>query len=105
MPTSPLIRLFITRAVLGAAIGIAVLAVMIVFDMFGIGGFIARSRDSLLAVFILGLSFASMFAAVAISAAVLALARYEEPPPNSRLERWRKGGSGELPTDKPLPRS
>jgi hypothetical protein len=105
MPTSPLIRLFITRAALGAVIGLAVLGFFVVFDIFGMGGFIARSRDSLLALFILGLSFASMFAAVTISAAVLALARYDEPPPNSRLERWRKGGSAELPADKPLPRA
>jgi hypothetical protein len=98
----PLIRLFVTRAIIGAFVGLLVLAVVVVFDLFGIGGFIARSRHSLLALFILGISFASMFAAVVVSAAVLALARYDEPPPNSRLEQWRKGSSAELPVDKPL---
>ena len=100
----PLIRLFVTQSALGAAIGLGVLGVVLVFDLFGMGGFVARSRDSLLAVFILGLSFASMFAAVAVSAAVLRLARYDEPPPNSRLERWRRGESAELKADRPLPR-
>jgi len=100
----PLIRLFITRALAGAAVGLAVLAVVLALDLFGMGGFVARSRDSLLAVFILGLSFASMFAAVVISVSVLNLARYDEPPPNSRLERWRRGGTAALDTDRPLPR-
>jgi hypothetical protein len=99
----PLIRLFITHTALGAVIGLAVLAVVLAFDVYGMGGFVARSRDSLLAIFILGLSFASMFAAVTVSVAVLRLARYDEPPPNSRLERWRRGGSAELTADRPLP--
>jgi hypothetical protein len=100
----PLIRLFITHTALGAVIGLAILAVVLVLDLFGMGGFVARSRDSLLAIFILGLSFASMFAAVTVSVAVLRLARYDEPPPNSRLERWRRGESAELKADHPLPR-
>ena len=100
----PLIRLVITHAALGAATGLVVLAAVLGLDLFGMGGFVARSRDATLAVFVLGLSFASMFAAVAVSVAVLRLARSDEPPPNSRLERWRRGESAELKTDRPLPR-
>ncbi len=98
-----LVRLFLKHGVIGAAFGWAVLALCLVFDVWGLGGFVARSTSPYVALYALALSFGPLFGAIAISLAVIRLTRFDEPPSNSRLERWRKGGSAELRQDRPLP--
>lgn len=99
----PLIRLFITRAIAGMLAGWVILALCLALDVFGLGGFVARSDHTFVALYAIALSFGPTFAAIAISVSVLNLAEYPSDPPNARLERWRKGGSAECDADRPLP--
>jgi hypothetical protein len=101
----PLIRFLLKWTAIGALAGWLMMAALILFDVGGIGGLLARSSNLALALFIMAMSFAVTFSQVTVLAAVLLRSDFGGTggTGNARLDRWKAGHSAELDRDQPLP--
>jgi len=100
----PLVKFVIKWNAIGIGLGWLVLAALLVLDVGGIGSMVRHQRDGFIAVFILALSFAVTSGQLAVTAAVLLRKDFGGTGSgNTRLERWRAGGSAELDEDRPRP--
>ncbi len=102
----PLIRFLLKWIAVGTGAGWLFLAALLVFDVGDLGSMLMRSREPLVVLYILGLSFAVTFSqASLLIAALLGNDFSGRPSGTSRLERWKAGQSAELKDDdRPLPR-
>lgn len=102
----PLIRFLLKWSLIGVAAGWVFAALLLVTDTGGIGSLWLRSEQRLVSLLVLGLSFGVTFAQVTVLAAVLLRSDFgggQGGDGNSRLARWKAGGSAELERDAPLP--
>jgi hypothetical protein len=98
----PLIRFVVKWTAIGVAAGLLTLAALLHADAGGLGQLIQRSQSPWIALYILGLSFGGLGGPVVLAIAVLLRRDFGgEGARNSRLERWKAGGSAEIEEDRP----
>ncbi len=99
----PLIRFLLKWTGIGMAGGLLVLALVLYFDIGGLGALVLRSSSPWLALYVLAMSFAGTGGPVAVTAAVLLGSDFSSGRSyNSRLARWKAGHSAEIEEDRPL---
>ncbi len=100
----PLIRFILKWTLVGVVAGLAFMGAIVLFDVGEVGTRLAHSSNAGLATFIMAASFAVTFAQLSVFLAVTLRDDFGgKGSGNSRLERWKAGGSAEIDQDRPLP--
>lgn len=99
----PLIRFVLKWTLIGVLAGWAFLALFLWLDIGGVGSLVWHSPSSMVALYVLAVSFAVTSGPVVLAAAVLLRKDFGGAggSGNTRLERWKSGRSAEIDPDRP----